>query len=262
MQLKPVQTGARRAAGVVFLCLTLLVPMLRAQSSSSSSSSVQEEEQRSFLRRFSVGVRATILATDIQNPGTTQSSPNSLTSVAQTLTPKTSRIGGGVTVEYDATPRILVNVDLLYRYFGYEDITSTSVTNADGETQLTVVEDSTGGRYWDLPIMVRYGSRPSRTASARLLAGGGVVFRRVSNLKSSSLTTKSDGTQVADHTPPVPFNRTTYGVMASVGFRVKDDFGIKLTPELRYIRWLNDLFNSWPGQQRRNELQIVIGLTF
>lgn len=262
MQLNPRKTGVRRAAGMFLLCGILLAPILRAQSTSSSSRTREEEAQPSFLRRFSAGVRASILTLDFLPSGTTGSSPNLQTGIARTLTSASPRLGGGVTVEYAATRRVLVSADLLYRYFRYSAETITNVTLADGTSQLTTVSEATHARYWDLPILARYTTLPARTAAARVFLGGGVSFRRISNIRTSTLMNNADGTQTTDYTPRTAQLQTTYGAVATAGFRVKDDFGFKVTPEVRYIRWLSDLFTAWPARQRRNELQVVIGLTF
>jgi hypothetical protein len=260
VQLNPRKTGVRRAAGMIFLCGILLAPILRAQSYSSSAR--QEEEQPRFLKRFSVGVRASILTMDLLSSATNTATPNAETVVAQTLTPANLRLGGGVTVEYAASRRVLVSVDLLYHYFSYSADTTTNVSLPDGTSQITDVSEGLHARYYDLPIVFRYATLPARTASARVFLGVGPDFRTISDIRTATTTTNADGSQVFDYTPRVPQNRVTYGVVAVAGFRVKDDFGIKVTPEVRYTRWLSSLFDGWPAQQRRNELQVVIGLTF
>jgi hypothetical protein len=260
VQLNPRKTGVRRAAGMFFLCGILMAPILRAQGSSSSAR--EQEEQPSFLRRFSVGVRASIFPLSLQGSESSSSSPNTETTRAQSVSEGTPRLGGGLTVEYAAKRRVLVSADILYHYFDYTASTTTNVTLPDGTSEITTLGEVTHARYWELPILARFTTLPARTASARMLLGGGVSFRRVSNIRTSMTTTNPDGSEVSDYTPRTPLNQTSYGVVASLGFRVKDDFGIKVTPEVRYIRWLNDLFSGFPAQMRRNELQVVIGLTF
>jgi hypothetical protein len=265
VQLNPRKTGVRRAAGMIFLCGILLAPILRAQGtsrSSSSSSAREEEEQPPFLKRFSAGVRFSILTLSLQSGADITSNPNTQTTVAQSLTPATQRFGGGVTVEYAATRRILISADLLYRYFGYSAQTVTNVTLADGTSQITTLSEASHARYWDLPILARYTTLPARMASARVFLGGGAVIRRISNIRTDTTVQNPDGTEIYNYTPRTPQLQTTYGPAAVAGFRVKDDFGIKITPEVRYTRWLSDLFTAWPAKQRRNELEVVIGLTF
>lgn len=247
--------------GLFLLCAILLAPSLCAQTSSSSSST-REEEQPRFLKRFSVGVRATILTLDMFPNSTNTTFPNSQTQLEQDLSPITQRLGGGVTLEYQATRRILVSGDLLYQYLGFEANTTTTVTLADGTSQITSVVESTHARCWDVPILARYGTLPARTASASVLIGGGAMVRRISGVRTSVVTENPDNSLIYSYAPHTPQNTMSYGVVAAGGVRLKDDFGIKVTPEVRYIRWLSDLYTSWPGKLRRNELEVVIGLTF
>ena len=262
MQLNPRKTGVERAAGLFFLCGILLAPILHAQSTTTSSSTREVAAQPNFWRRFSAGVRASILTLPLQNATSSQSSPNTLTLVNNTLTPSTPRFGGGATVEYAATRRILVSADVLYQYFSYSSEVVTTVSLADGTSQLTTVDESTHARYWTVPVLARYATLPARTASAQVFLGGGVSFRKISGVRTTTSTVNPDGTTVTDYTPRTPQRLSTFGAVATAGFRVKDEFGIRVTPEVRYTRWLSDLFNSWPGRQRRNELEVLIGLTF
>jgi len=246
-----------------FLCGMLLAPTLCAQSKSTSSSSTrEEEEQPKFLKRFSAGVRASILILDILPSATTSNNPNTQTAISQTLSSTTPRLGGGVTVEYAASRRILVSADLLYRYFSYTAQTVTDVTLADLTSQITTLSESSHARYFDLPIIARYATLPARTASARVFLGGGVTFRRISGIRTATDLNNPDGSHTYGYVPRTAQRQTSYGVVAAAGFRVKDEFGIKITPEVRYIRWLSDLFTAWPAEQRRNEIQVMIGLTF
>src|ERR1017187_3332669 len=96
-----------------FLCGILLAPILRAQSTTTSSSTREVEAQPNFWRRFSAGVRASIVMLPLQNSASSASSPNALTLVSTSLTPASPRFGGGATVEYAATRRILVSADVL-----------------------------------------------------------------------------------------------------------------------------------------------------
>ena len=264
MRLNPFKTGARRAAGIL-VCGILLAPILCAQTSSSSSSSSstpEEEEQPRFLRRFSVGLRASIFTLNLLNSATVTSTPNSETVIAQTNTPAYQRLGGGVTLEYAATRRILVSVDLLYHYFAYSAETDTGVSLPDGTTQNTSSIENTHAGYFDLPFIVRYSTLPAKVASARVFIGLGGSLRRVNDIHTTTTTLNADSTTTISYVPRTPAHPTAYGAVATAGFRVKDEFGIKITPEVRYIRWLTNLFDGWPAQQKKNELQVVIGLTF
>jgi hypothetical protein len=178
------------------------------------------------------------------------------------LTPSTSRFGGGATLEYAATHRVLISADLLYQYFSYSAQVVTTITLADGTSQISTRNESTHARYWTVPVLARLATLPARTASAQVFRGAGVSYRKISNVRTTTVINNADGSTTTDYTPRVPQKLSTFGAVATAGFRVKDEFGIRITPEVRFTRWLSDLFNSWPGRQRRNELQVIIGLTF
>ena len=94
------------------------------------------------------------------------------------------------------------------------------------------------------------------------MLGVGPTFRYVTGVRSEFTTTNPDGSQAVSYRPRAIQSQTVMGGVASAGVRLTDDFGIKYTPEVRYIRWLSDSFTSWPAQQRRNELQVVVGITW
>jgi hypothetical protein len=50
--------------------------------------------------------------------------------------------------------------------------------------------------------------------------------------------------------------------VAGMGLRLVDDFNIKLSPELRYTRWMGATFDSESTRSRRNQLEVGIALTF
>ncbi len=262
MQLNPRKTGVQRAAGMFFLCGILLAPILRAQSTSSSSSTREVDVQPNFWRRFSAGVRASIVMLPQQNATGFASVPNSLTVVSSSLTPASARFGGGATVEYAATRRILISADFLYQYFSYSSQVVTTVTLADGTSQISTRNEATHARYYTVPVLARYATLPARTASAQVFLGGGVALRKIANVRTTTDINNADGSTTTDYTPRTPQKLSTFGAVATAGFRVRDEFGIKITPELRFTRWFSDLFSSFPGKQRRNELEVLIGLTF
>jgi hypothetical protein len=248
------KTRVSRAAGFI-LCGLLLTPVLFAQGASDS-------DHHNFLRRFSVGARGTVFPMAIQTSGITANNPTTASTATYTLAPSTPLFGGGLTVEYAASQRILVSADVLYHEFRYSSDTTTALTAADGTTTISDVAEGTHARYWELPILVHLTSLPARTASAQVMLGVGPTFRYVTGVRSEFTTTNPDGSQAVSYRPRAIQSQTVMGGVASAGVRLTDDFGIKYTPEVRYIRWLSDSFTSWPAQQRRNELHVVVGITW
>jgi hypothetical protein len=249
----PIRFSVCNAAGVLF-CAVLLAPVLCAQEA-------PDPETGGFFKRFAVGVRESTLGLSFLSSTDTTTAPTATLSTETTRTPTGSRIGGGVTAEFAVTRRVLVSGDLLFHRFSYTTSNASTLTLDDGTTQTTTVAETTRARYWDLPVLARVKFGPPLGA-ARLFVGGGGSLRRVANIRTTTTTTASGSTTSASNTARTPANKMISGVVAAVGFRAVDDFGIRLTPEVRYIRWMSDLFTGWPAQQRRNELDVVVGLTF
>jgi hypothetical protein len=248
------KTRARRTAGIV-VCAFLLAPFLRAQDAS-------DNVPQKFWRRFSLGVRINAVPMGFEPTVNSSTNPNGTTSVSQTTSRSDSYVGGGVTLEVALSHKLLMSADLLYHHFGYTADTTTMTTAADGTSQIIATDEVTRARYWDLPVIFRVTNLGGPIGAAHFFLGGGASVRRVSNIRTTTTTSDTNGDLTVDYAPRTPLNRTIYGVVAAVGVRAVDDFGIRVTPELRYIRWLGDIFGSAPAQQRRNELQVLIGITF
>jgi hypothetical protein len=257
VKLNPLKTGAQRAASLL-ICGFLVAPILSAQSTNAL-----DAPPKGFWQRLSLGVRLSIFATDILPSGTTTTYPydNDSLAITQTTQAEYSHIGGGVTVEYAVSRRVLVSADLLYHKFGYTAKGSTLAIAADGTISGTSSQERTHARYWDLPVVIRF-TNLGDIGAARAFLGAGMALRRITNITTSGFNIDEAGNTVINNAPRAPLNQTIYGVIAAAGVRAVDDFGIKVTPELRYIYWFGNIFGSWPGQQRRNELQVLLGITF
>jgi hypothetical protein len=151
-----------------------------------------------------------------------------------------------------------VNGELLYHRLDYTQ-TSQITDTVSGNTGIT---ETTRATLWDLPVMLRYrGLRESGLLSKIYFAGGGEV-RRVTNIGTSTVTNLPNGTTTTSNAPTIPSKRDVTGAVVGVGLRFVDDFNIKLSPELRYTRWMGATFDSESTRSGRNQLEIGIALTF
>lgn len=111
-------------------------------------------------------------------------------------------------------------------------------------------------------MMIRWrGLAETGFLSHMYFAGGGAI-RSVAHIGTSNQTTDPSGATSSNNIPAVPSARNLPGAVGAVGMRFVDDFGVKLTPELRYTRWLGATFDSDSTRSRRDELVIGIALTF
>jgi hypothetical protein len=58
------------------------------------------------------------------------------------------------------------------------------------------------------------------------------------------------------------YHRTNIGATAGAGLIAKDDFGIIVSPEVRYTRWMGDTFGSNTLGTQRNQLEITVSFGF
>jgi hypothetical protein len=147
--------------------------------------------------------------------------------------------------------------EFLYHRLNY---TKTSTATVDGN--VTTITEQTRARLWDAPMMIRWrGLAETGFLSHMYFAGGGAI-RSVAHIGTSNQTTDPNGATSSNNIPAVPSARNLPGAVGAVGMRFVDDFGVKLTPELRYTRWLGATFDSDSTRSRRDELVIGIALTF
>ena len=147
--------------------------------------------------------------------------------------------------------------EFLYHRLNY---TKTSTATVDGN--VTTITEQTRATLWDAPMMIRWRGLAETGFLSHLYFAGGGAIRNASHIGTSNQTTNPDGSTSSNNIPAVASARNLPGAVAGVGMRFVDDFGIKLTPELRYTRWLGATFNSDSTRSRRDELAIGIALTF
>jgi hypothetical protein len=151
-----------------------------------------------------------------------------------------------------------VDGELLYHRLNYTQTTQVTDT-VNGNTGIT---ENTRASLWDVPVMLRYrGLRESGFLSKFYLAGGGEL-RNVAHVRTSTVTNFPNGSTTTSNLPVEPSKRDLAGAVVGMGLRLVDDFNIKLSPELRYTRWMGATFDSESTRSRRNQLEVGIALTF
>ena len=250
---------------VLLIAALLTAPAILAQSSTGGD----DEKPKAYVRRFSAGATFTVLGLGLVPNHTTTSSTTS-PAVAGTYytTGASQRIGYGITATGAITGHFALNASLLYRRIGYlmtSDVyLGTLDPNATTDTRTRITNDEdTRAHLFDLPVVVRWYNLDRHTRGTRWFAEGGGVLRRVSNIRTSIDQSVDSGTTTCcTTTPAAPAHRTTRGFVAGLGFQAIDPFGIRVVPEVRYTRWLNQTFSSYSTGMQRNQLEINLSVTF
>jgi hypothetical protein len=250
--------------------MTLLAAIvIAAPVASGQTADADVDEVQYPLGRFSVGGRVQILFNNLMNSETlTSSTADPVVETRLATSSTSSHLSGGATVEFAVTQRIAIGADILYRNVGYKagvDIiegVDDEDTEDEDERLYTTKFEGTEATFWDVPVYVRFYDAPRREKKVRVFLEVGGAVRRMTNLSTFREVINSDETSSVDETPVTPIHRTLPGVLIGGGFQIPGNAGIKITPSLRYTRWLGDTFNESPTRSNRNQFEFVFGVTF
>ena len=223
----------------------------------SSSAAVAEPESTGW-RRFSFGGRVNGYPFNVlQNHDVNFNVTATNQAWAISTTNNYLKIAFGPSLEVRLFRGFSLCGEFLYHRLDY---TKTSQVTVDGN--VTAITEQTRATLWDAPMMVRWRGLAETGFLSRLYFAGGGAIRDVSHINTSNQTTYPGGATSSNNIPAVPSARNLPGAVAAVGMRFVDDFGVKLTPELRFTRWLGATFDSDSTRSRRDELVVGIALTF
>ena len=239
----------------IFGWYLVLVPAIYGQESSSAP---VPEDAPSGWRRVSFGGRLNGYPFNLLNNKDVSLSPAGTT---QSWTISTSndylKIAFGPSVELRLTRKFTLCGEFLYHRVNY----TKTATVTDG-SDTTGITEQTRATFWDAPVMLRYKNLSESGFRSKLYFAGGGAVRNVSHIQTSNQTNYPDGTTASNNTPAVASARNLPGAVLCVGLRLVDDFNIKLSPELRYTRWMGATFASDSTRTRKDELVVGIALTY
>jgi Outer membrane protein beta-barrel domain len=238
--------------------------------STGTSSSSQSLDINDTGRRFTGGLTLSVLGFSLI-PGRTSTVDNSSTVSTEYQTQSASeRIGYGLTGQVRITNHFSVDIGALMRKAGYQfttTVTTTTTTILNGVTSSTtstvITHQDTRARFFDFPLTVRYYSGAKRPNGPRWFAEGGGAWRWSNGVRTSSDTTDDAGVNTCCTFPAVPpAHKSGIGMVAGVGLQFIDPFGIHVVPEVRYTRWIDQVFDNLTTHTFQNQLDASISLTF
>ena len=250
-----------------------------SQSTSSSSqstgtSSSTDKPHASFVRRISVGATLSVSGLSLLGGGTSSSTTtvNAATTVATDITTSgaSSRIGYGLTAQAAITDHFALAVGGYLRRMGYTSstqLTTTVTTFINGAQQTTTTITSTNNdvrtRLIDVPAMLRYYGKGRHIPGPRWFLEGGGAYRDVENIRSSQYTVDNSGniTCCTSNVVQAP-HKNAKGLVVGAGAQFIDPFGIRVIPEVRYVRWLGPIFDDATTHTKRNEVEATLTLSF
>jgi hypothetical protein len=250
-----------RLAVVVPLSLFCATALLAQDADSSTSSSGKSypsgltsssvhESTSSEIPRIWGGIVGSYLPFKVVSASSTT---NSTTGEAISSTADNGQAGAGVTLNFRVFRSYWLNLGGIYRFGGYD---TTDALNAN-----TIYLERTRARFLDFPALIRYtGPHFHWSKYSFYEAGAAVRYATHINLTQSA----NNGIEYYCCAPPstTGIKRTIEGVVVGTGVSGKDDFGIVVSPEVRYTRWMSDTFRSPTIATMRNQLEVTISFGF
>jgi hypothetical protein len=245
----------RLAAGALVLASTLFGQSVgdssKGRTSSSSSSSSSESEGQK-IRRVWVGLSANYLPL---KPLKVSNTTNSTTGVNTFSTNANGQLGGGMNVNVRVYGSFWLSFGGVYRFAGYD--TNTSLN----DTAETAYVERTRARLLDFPLLVRYADSRFRWSKYSFYEVGGVA-RYATSVKTTFGASDLSGFICCAPASTTNIKKMVEGVTVGTGLVGKDDFGIKVAPEVRYVRWFGDTFRGPTLASQRDQLEVVISFGF
>jgi hypothetical protein len=233
---------------------------LSAQESTTSSSdsttrhltsSSVHESRSAELPRVWAGISGSYLPFQtIQTKSTT----NSTTGEQVTSTSANGQAGAGVTLNARLFRGYWLSLGAIYRFAGYD-------TNDAVNSNSTYIERMRA-RLIDFPMMIRYTGPHFRWSKYSFYEAGGAL-RYATHVQLTQAATDSTGAYFCCAPPSTTgIRRMTEGVVVGTGVSGKDDFGIIVSPEVRYTRWMGNTFSSPTVATMRNQLEVTVSFGF
>jgi hypothetical protein len=121
-------------------------------------------------------------------------------------------------------------------------------------------------RLLDIPVMVRYSGKKFNPSKHTFYEIGGVVRQGFSLQTTTNATDQVTGELGAGPASGTAYKRRIFGAVAGAGLIGRDDFGIVVSPEVRYTRWMSDTFSS-PNitslvNSNKNQLELTVSFGF
>jgi len=130
-------------------------------------------------------------------------------------------------------------------------------------TTSTVAHESSRANLIDVPAVVRFYSRSRHEPGARWFVEAGAAWRKAESIRTSMDFRDASSVLTCCTTTPIqPAHGSVFGIVAGAGVQVMDAFGIRVVPEVRYTRWMNQIFNSFTTKTQQNEVTAGLSITF
>ena len=246
---------------VLLGCVSLCSAPVFAQSQVGSSSSSQDVPASGYIRRFSVGGTLGVLGFQFIPNKTGGTTVGSIVTSYST-TNSSQRIGYGITGQVALTEHFAISASALFRRVGYQ--MTTVVQTGTTTVTTTSAHSDTRATAYEFPLSFRYYVKGRHQKGPHFFMEGGVALMKAANVRTSIDTTNASGTNscCVTSTNSNLANRNVRGFLGGMGLQLIDPIGIRVVPEVRYTRWMDNMFYFQSTITQRNQIEAVISLSW
>jgi hypothetical protein len=166
------------------------------------------------------------------------------------------QLGGGAILNVRLYRGFGISLGSIYRFTGY-DATAT-LNDLNGTTNV----ERTRVRLLDFPVMIRYSGRKFNPSKRTFYELGGVMREGMSIKTTTNSIDQVTGELGAGPVTGTRYKHQVFGAVAGAGLIGRDDFGIIVSPEVRYTRWFGETFNSPLVGSQKNQLEFTVSFGF
>jgi hypothetical protein len=170
-------------------------------------------------------------------------------------------------VEYRLTNHLALGGEIHFHHVDYQESAeiltgnNTSTTGGDNRPVTNTVTYSQVN-YYDYPLLAHYYGFWSHGWKKRIFFSGGVELRHVGKVRTGNDFTYPSGATDYNENSATPNKVNDLGVVAGLGMRFVDEFHIRISPEMRFIRWQAPTLQGASYASVLNELEAGVSVSF
>jgi hypothetical protein len=221
------------------------------------------------LRRFYFGIRVEGFPLRLFDTTTALSSTSQpIADYSYSASSSSQKIAPAATFEYTFSPRLSAGVEFYLTHTKFIETTQVqtglpSPNSSTDDRPVTTYVESSIADYWVLPFLARYQGLRSRGFFLRhLYEVAGAEYRHVGRVRTGTDIYYPDGSTGYTEIAAIPAHSNQIGGVVGLGLRFVDDLGLKVAPEVRFIRWDSATFEGPGYVSSRNQAEISLGFAF
>ena len=219
-------------------------------------------------RKYNFGIRVDYIPFKMFTTSTaTASTTKPIADYTYTGSTNSPKFAFGPVFEMRLTKHLSVGAELSYHHAKYGQLTQIRSGKKDPNAgtdnrPVTTITENTKATYWDVPVIVRYRGLFDKRILRHVYPLAGITYRRVGDVKTSNEIVNADSSTDYNEKPASVTRGNQIGFTGGIGYRFVDEIGIKITPEIRFTRWMNHTFQGLSYTSYQNQAQVGIGITF